>query len=110
MKRTEEVFDVNSNVRLELDGTCSQFVRIWMHRCSIDITNRIPDLIAALQQFQETGTFVKPPRWTVEKTVTTPPSYFVENKHEALGVRCSATYLKTRDAAQRIADILNEES
>lgn len=110
MKRTEDVFEFSNNCELRV---CYSGVELCGRHCGhVYITpENIPDLIAALQQFKETRTFVKPKRYDVVKDISpSSESCKIQDKRCDGPVQSgTCTLWLPRDKAQRIADILNEE-
>lgn len=118
MKRTENVFEfeassIDRGFYLERDGLIG--VRICGH-CGVQITvhkELLSDLIAALQQFQETGTFVPPKRYALVQAIERPGMYLINNIDSRTSLRESGfgddfLYLSESKAMQIVA-ILNEE-
>lgn len=118
MKRTEDVFEfeassIDRGFSLERDGLIG--VRICGHYGAQITVHKdlLPDLIAALQQFQKTGTFVPPKRYVVVPSGSKPGMYLVKNTDSDKKLRRSDGFGEflylPESQANRIADILNEE-
>ena len=111
MKRTEDIFEFPVSLKLE---KCTRgAIRIEVAGVGVIIDDSIPDFIAALQQFQETGTFVKPKRYAVVQSGSKPGLYIIKDAVSEENLRRSSIsggsmYL-SESQANRIADILNEE-
>ena len=106
MKRTENVFEFPVNLKLE---NCGRGVlRIEVCGLGVSIDESIPDLIAALQQFQRTGTFVEPAQFYVAEEVTGFTVNLSSSGKCAILDSCGFGRVFRKDRADRIAAILNE--
>ena len=108
MKRTEDVFGFPCSLELEKAGSG---IKVWVRGKYTHVEESIPDLIAALQQFQETGTFVKPKRYKVHPHASCGLFKVCEegtSSNVPLKTGLNTVWLP-QNQAQRIADILNEE-
>lgn len=108
MERTENVFEITSNFILKIDGS-----RVIMHCPSNKAwisTGSIQLLKEVVDQFLETGTFIKPPRYSV---VTGVGGFYLVCKDGYNVIKrptCDGSemvWYKSREAAQHVCDALN---
>lgn len=107
LKRTEDVFDVTEFLRLTKDGAGIN-VQIGLNGLHAYVEENLASFVAALQQFQKTGTFVKPKRWKIKLSCSTPGAYLLRDRGFSIAGADGQFLRLPKGKAQRIADILNE--